>query len=88
MKISVLFIQRKEDHEGQHMPEALCVADEVTLEEYGEIFEEDSQKEIDRFKREGVYEGHTIVDLEIDDNKIKNLCKRENLARNLRHSFV
>jgi hypothetical protein len=71
MEITVLFIQRKESYEGEYAPEALIVADEYTMDDNPEFFDEEVKRILEE---DSDISGHTIVLFEVDQDLIRSLC--------------
>jgi hypothetical protein len=72
MEIFVLFIQRKEQYEGQHAPEAVMCIDEFSLEGGIEWWKGKAKKKVESF--EGEISGHAVVRFEVNQEKVRELC--------------
>lgn len=72
MKLHVLFMQRRDDEEGERAPEWLVCYDDEGREEDPEGFAED----IEQAKREHADDaaGFALVTLVVDGAKIRDMC--------------
>lgn len=68
MNLHVLFIQRKENYEGQYAPEALVVCDEYTMEENPQVFEKECAEAL--AKQGGVVASKVIL-VAVDQAEIR-----------------
>lgn len=70
MNLHVLFIQRKEDYDGQLAPEALLVWDEFAVEENPSEFEKQIEKTLDDAGRDDIV-SYKILLIAVDQDKIR-----------------
>lgn len=73
MTLKVLFIQRKEQYEGQHAPEVFAAVDEYSYEEKHHWFLEKIGN-ADNEKVRGEFEGIAVIDIEVDQDEIRRRC--------------
>ena len=76
MTIKALFVQRKEDYEGQYAPELQFAIDEFTHEENPEPLE-DAIEQIQEALKSGNFLGFAIVDIDVDQDEIRRRCLRQ-----------
>lgn len=72
MKLYVLFMQRKEDYEGEFAPEPVVTWDEYTRDENPEGFTKDVEEAKETFKTEA--SGFALVTLIVDGATIRDMC--------------
>jgi len=72
MILHCLFIQRKEQYEGQYAPELMSAIDEYTWDENPEGSEKEFQVILDQMK--GDIMGHARINVEINQATIREKC--------------
>lgn len=80
MKLTVLFIQRKEQYPGQRLPEALAIVDEGTMEENPEWWPKEVQRQLKDvgYNIDGTSDivGFTEVSFSVSEERIRDLIYR------------